>query len=227
MQVEASSSAKHALAAATDGYAAAAIGGFPSARYFCAMPDPGPATPRPATEAPTHLQLFLAFCLISLYGFGGVLAWTRRMMVEERRWMTPEEFNEAYALCQFLPGPNIVNMSVVFGSRVRGPGGALMALLGLIGPPVLIVTILGVLYARFGDITAIGRVLGSVAAAAAGLLIATVVKMAKPILRDWRNPLLAVGAAAFLAVGPLHWSLPLVFAVLAPISIGLSWWVRR
>lgn len=186
-----------------------------------------PATEPPAQEPPTHLQLFLAFSLISLYGFGGVLAWTRRMMVEERRWMTPAEFNEAYALCQFLPGPNIVNMSVVFGSRVRGASGALMALFGLIGPPVVIVTILGILYAHYGEIEAIGRVLGSVAAAAAGLLIATVVKMARPIVRNWRNPLLAVGAAAFVAVGPLHWSLPLVFLVLAPVGIGLSWLVRR
>ena len=73
--------------------------------------------------APTLLELFLAFALISLCGFGGVLAWSRRMLVEERKWMTPEEFNDAYALCQFLPGPNVVNLSVVFGRRIRGPVG--------------------------------------------------------------------------------------------------------
>ena len=72
---------------------------------------------------PTLLELFLAFALISLCGFGGVLAWSRRMLVEKRQWMTAEEFNDAYALCQFLPGPNVVNLSVVFGQRIRGPAG--------------------------------------------------------------------------------------------------------
>jgi chromate transporter len=180
-----------------------------------------------AQSAPTLLQILLSFSLISLYGFGGVLAWTRRMMIEERRWMTPEEFNDAYALCQFLPGPNIVNLSVVFGARVRGVLGAAMALSGLLCPPVAIVSLLGLLYAWYGEVAAIKNVLSCIAPAAAGLLIATVAKMAGPVLRDWRDPGLAVGGAAFVAVGPLGWSLPLVFAVLAPLSLLLAWWMRR
>ena len=113
------------------------------------MAEIGSTPPAHATQsAPTLLQILLSFSLISLYGFGGVLAWTRRMMIEERRWMTPEEFNDAYALCQFLPGPNIVNLSVVFGARVRGVPGAAMALAGLLCPPVAIVSLLGLLYAR-------------------------------------------------------------------------------
>jgi chromate transporter len=183
--------------------------------------------PQPSAKAPTLTQILVSFSLISLYGFGGVLAWSRRMMVEERRWMTPEEFNDAYALCQFLPGPNIVNLSVVFGSRVRGATGAAMALAGLLLPPVVIVTVLGMLYASYGEVAAIGQALAAVAAAAAGLLIATVVKMAAPLLRDWRNPGLVVAAAAFVAVGPLGWPLPWVFAGLAPLSVALAWWVRR
>src|SRR3954471_17694319 len=89
------------------------------------MSDTPPAHPRPV---PTLLDLLIAFCLISLSGFGGVLYWSRRMMVEERKWLTADEFNEAYALCNFLPGPNIVNFSVVFGRQIAGtvgaPGGA-------------------------------------------------------------------------------------------------------
>ena len=77
-----------------------------------------PVTP---ANAPSLLDLFIAFATISASGFGGVLAWSRRVIVERRRWMTPEEFTEAYALCQFLPGPNVVNLSVVFGSRVSRP----------------------------------------------------------------------------------------------------------
>jgi len=185
------------------------------------------SAPQPSAPAPTLTQILVSFSLISLYGFGGVLAWSRRMMVEERRWMTPEEFNDAYSLCQFLPGPNIVNLSVVFGSRVRGATGAAMALAGLLLPPVVIVTVLGVLYASYGEVAAIGQALAAVAAAAAGLLIATVGKMAAPLMRDWRNPGLAVAAAAFVAVGPLGWPLPWVFMVLAPLSVALAWCVRR
>ena len=185
------------------------------------------SAPQPPATPPTLTQILVSFSLISLYGFGGVLAWSRRMMVEERRWMTPEEFNDAYALCQFLPGPNIINLSVVFGSRVRGATGAAMALTGLLVPPVAIVTLIGILYAAYGDVAAIGQALAAVAAAAAGLLIATVVKMAAPLLRDWRDPGLLVAAAAFVAVGPLGWPLPWVFAILAPLSVALAWWVRR
>ncbi len=82
----------------------------------------------PASPAPTLPELFVAFALIALCGFGGVLAWSRRMLVEERRWMTAPEFDDAYALCQFLPGPNVVNLSVVFGRRIRGLPGAAVAL---------------------------------------------------------------------------------------------------
>jgi chromate transporter len=183
--------------------------------------------PKLPSQPPSLLQILASFSLISLYGFGGVLAWSRRMMVEERRWMTPAEFNDAYALCQFLPGPNIVNLSVVFGSRVRGAPGATMALAGLLGPPLVIVSLLGLAYARYGEVAAISQILSGVAAAAAGLLIATVVKMALPLLRTWRDPGLIVAFAAFAAIGPLGWPLPWVIAVLAPLSLALAWWVRR
>src|SRR6202008_2019333 len=103
-----------------------------------ALPAPRAAESLGAAAGPPRLsELFIAYAIISLYGFGGVLAWSRRMMVEERRWLSSEQFNEAYALCAFLPGPNIVNFSVIFGSRVRGPLGGLTALVGLLGPPML------------------------------------------------------------------------------------------
>src|SRR3979409_2354116 len=132
------------------------------------------APPPPVSSPPpTLLELWVAFALIALCGFGGVLAWSRRMLVEERRWMTPEEFNDAYALCQFLPGPNVVNLSVVFGRRIRGPIGSAVALVGLIGPPFVIVTLISVVYGWFGEIGALRRMLMGVAAAAAGLVLGT------------------------------------------------------
>lgn len=180
----------------------------------------------PAQPEPTLSGLFIAFATISLSGFGGVLAWSRRMMVEERRWLTPEQFNEAYALCAFLPGPNIVNFSVIFGSRMRGPLGGLTALVGLIGPPMVLIVILGALYAHYGDLPALRRALVGVAAAAAGLLMATVAKMARPLFRDRAivAPLIAV--ATFIAIGIMHWPLALVLIVIVPVSIAYAW-VRR
>src|SRR6516164_8857038 len=101
-----------------------------------APPAPAPNAQTAAAPQPTIAELFLAFAAISLSGFGGVLAWARRIMVERRRWFTAEQFNEAFALCAFLPGGNIVNFAVIFG---RGPFGALAAVAGLLGPPVVLI----------------------------------------------------------------------------------------
>src|SRR4030081_22410 len=100
---------------------------------------------------PGLLELFVAFAKMSLAGFGGVLVWARRGIVDQHQWMTAEEFNETYALCHFLPGPNIVNLSVVFGSRIRGVPGGLAALTGLLGPPIDVVTLLAALSSHFGE----------------------------------------------------------------------------
>ncbi len=167
-------------------------------------------------------ELFVAFAITALLGFGGVLAWARRMLVEERRWMTAEEFNETYALCNFLPGPNVVNLSVVFGSRVRGPLGSIVALAGLMIPPVVLVTLVGMLYARFGELPAVRHMLAGMAAAAAGLIAATVAKMAGPLFRNRAivGPLIALSTCA--AVGVIQWSLPLVLVIVAPVSIAFA-----
>src|SRR3979490_1141287 len=136
------------------------------------------------SPAPTSLfALFIAFAKISLAGFGGVLVWARRGIVDQHRWMTAEEFNETFALCHFLPGPNIVNLSVVFGSRFRGVAGGVAAFAGLVGPPVVIVPILAALYARFGEIDALRRILAGVSCAAVGLLISVVFRMMLPLIK--------------------------------------------
>src|SRR3954464_11413386 len=126
-----------------------------------------PAAVTPAAP-PGLIELFLAFAKVSLSGFGGVLVFARRAIVEKHRWMTADEFNETYALCHFLPGPNIVNLSVVFGSRIRGIAGSAAAFTGLVGPPLVIVSILGAVYARYGDIPALQRILAGVSCAAIG-----------------------------------------------------------
>jgi chromate transporter len=181
----------------------------------------------PAPGVPSLLDIFTAFASIALSGFGGVLAWARRGLAERRKWMTPEEFNDLFALAQFLPGPNIVNFSVVYGSRLRGPWGAAAAFLGLLGPPLVIVTLLGMAYVRFSDIDALRRVLSGVSAAAAGVLIGTVAKMAIPMLRENFGPPVVLALLTFLAIGVMRWPMPIALAFLVPLSIGVSWWVRR
>jgi chromate transporter len=186
-----------------------------------------PSSPSsPSDPSPTLLELFVAFALIALCGFGGVLAWSRRMLVEERKWMTAEEFNDAYALCQFLPGPNVVNLSVVFGRRIRGLLGAAVASAGLLGPPFVIVSVIGFVYARFGEIAALQRMLIGVAAAAVGLVLGTCAKMALPLLRDRFGIAPLIVLATFASVGILRWPLPWALAVLVPLSIAIAW-VRR
>jgi chromate transport protein ChrA len=104
-----------------------------------APPAPVPTTrPAAAPPRPSIGVLFLAFAAISLSGFGGVLAWARRIMVERRRWFTAKQFNEAFALCAFLPGGNMINFALIFGARMRGPPGALAAVAGLLGPPMIL-----------------------------------------------------------------------------------------
>src|SRR6266568_4427236 len=93
------------------------------------------APPSATPQVPSLSELFRAFAIVSLSGFGGALPWARRMIVERKHWMTAQEFAETFALSQFLPGPNVINFSVVFGARFGGAAGAAVALGGLLGPP--------------------------------------------------------------------------------------------
>ena len=191
------------------------------------MPTDSPPAAVPAPEFPIATPpgltaLFVAFAKMSLAGFGGVLVFARRAIVEQHRWMTAEEFNETFALCHFLPGPNIVNLSVVFGSRFRGAAGAATAFAGLVGPPVLVVTILAALYARFGEVDALRHILAGVSCAAVGLLIAVVFRMMTPLVRKRDLVGLVVLAAVFIAIGLLRLPLPAVLLVAIPVSIAIT-----
>jgi chromate transporter len=190
---------------------------------------PASVIPAPANHLPppSVLALFFAFAKISLAGFGGVLAFARRGIVEEHRWMTADEFNETYALCHFLPGPNVVNLSVVFGSRFRGIIGGVAAFAGLVGPPMVLVTILAALYLRYGEIDALRRILAGVSCGAVGLLISAIFKMMTPLLRRRDVAALAVMVLVFLAIGIARLPLQAVLLVMAPLSIAITFVMRR
>src|SRR5437763_13640603 len=197
---------------------------MPSESPLAAIPAPdiqNPAAP------PGLIELFLAFAKVSLSGFGGVLVFARRAIVGKYRWMTADEFNETYALCHVLPGPNICNLSVVFGARIRGIPGSLAAFTGLVGPPVIIVSALAMIYARYGEIPALQRTLAGVSCAAVGLVIGVAARMMGPLLKR-RDPV-ALGflIAVFAAIGLLRLPLPPVLLVAIPLSIAVSWAMSR
>ena len=181
----------------------------------------------PTSTPPGLIALFVAFAKMSLAGFGGVLVWARRGIVDQHRWMTAEEFNETYALCHFLPGPNVVNLSVVFGSRFRGIPGGIAAFAGLVGPPVVIVIILAALYAHFGEIDALRRILAGVSCAAVGLLISAAFRMMMPLLKRRDLVGLAVLVAVFIAIGLVRLPLPAVLLVAIPLSLAITFAMRR
>jgi chromate transporter len=176
---------------------------------------------------PSVFELFIAFSKVSLSGFGGVLPWARRVIVEQRAWMNANEFNEALALCQFLPGPNVVNFSILFGSRAQGVPGAVASFAGLLGPPVMIVLALGMLYERFGGLEPLRHMLAGMAAAAAGLIVATAGKMGLALLRQHSWSAALAASAALILVGVAGCPLPVALLFLVPCSIGLAWWRRR
>jgi chromate transporter len=155
------------------------------------------------------------------------LVFARRAIVEQHRWMTADEFNETFALCHFLPGPNIVNLSMVFGARLRGIAGGIAAFTGLLLPPTLIMTVLAIIYARFGDVEVLRRILAGISCAAVGLLIAVVFRMMAPVLKRMDVLALILLFGVFVAIGVLRLPLQAVLLVAIPVSIGATFWMRR
>ena len=188
------------------------------------MPTPPEPRPLPLSPAPPTLgELFRGFLGVGLMGFGGVLPWTRRMVVEQRGWLSGPEFTDLLALCQFLPGPNVANLSVALGTRFHGVPGALASLAGLLTAPVAVVLALGSLYARFGQHPEVRGAFEGLAAAASGLLVAMACRIAWP-LRSSPAAVLIV-ALAFVAIALLR--LPLLPTLLALAALGVLVMPRR
>jgi chromate transporter len=177
-----------------------------------------------AAAAASLRELFTGFLLVGVSGFGGVLPFARRMLVEERRWLTPDGFNEILALAQFLPGPNIVNVSVIVGRRFQGVAGSLAASVGLMLMPLVILLTLATLYAEVAQYPLAQRVTHGVSAAAAGLMVAVALKMGQPLRKSaWKIVLVVV---AFVAIGIVRLPLLWVLAVLGPVSYAIAWRLR-
>jgi chromate transporter len=175
--------------------------------------------------------LFRAFSRIALTGFGGVLPFAYRGLVEKRAWLSPAEFAEFLGLSQMLPGPTICNVALMVGHKYAGTRGALAALAGMIVFPFLLVIALGALYQHYGNLPAVRDALHGMAAIAAGLVLATAVKMAIAMYRNRepiRRQVLQTGLLllAFVGLALLGWRLIGVFGLLAVIGTPLFYWLR-
>ncbi|MFL9922857.1 chromate transporter [Herbaspirillum lusitanum] len=167
--------------------------------------------------APTSKELFTGFLGLGMTAFGGALPLAHRMVVERHRWLSEAEFTELLGLCQFLPGGNIINLSVALGMKFRGVKGALAAISGLIAVPSAVVVVLGMIYQHFQNDPNIKHLFAGLAAAAAGLLIQMAVKIALPLRKNL--VLAAVALVCFIAIALLRIPLLWTMLVMTPISI--------
>lgn len=176
--------------------------------------------PRPQSLS----DLFISFTLLALQGFGGVLAIVQHELVEKKRWMTREEFVEEWAVAQIMPGPNVVNLSLMIGARYFGLPGALAALAGMLTVPLVIVLLLTFFYAQFADHPGLAGALRGMGAVAAGLITAAGLRLLSTLKT---NPLglpvsLAFAIACFVAIALLRWPLFYVLPSLGAIAYALA-----
>ncbi len=165
-------------------------------------------------------ELARAFLKMGLCGFGGVLPFARRVLVEERGWLSEREFAEVLGLCQALPGPNIVNASIVIGERFGGFAGAVTCTLSLMTAPLVILIILAELYAHWAGVPLVDAAIGGMALAAASLIGGNGLKMLRRLELPLRE--LSVAGATFAAVGLLHFPLVPVVVTMAFVSFALQ-----
>lgn len=174
-------------------------------------------------------DLYCSFTKIALQGFGGVVAIIQRELVEHKRWLTDEQFLEEWAVAQVLPGPNVVNLSLMLGARYFGLRGALASLAGMLSVPSILALMFGVLYATFSTNPGVIGATRGMSAAAAGLIIATGLRMTAGLKT---NPLgltrcIVFGVLCFVGIGLLRWPLTDVLSVLGLISCWLAYRALR
>jgi chromate transporter len=183
-------------------------------------------TSEPSARAP-HVSLstlLSVFFRVGLASFGGsTAAFLYREVVKTRGWMSEEEFLAALTLSQVMPGANPVNMSLYIGSHLRGGLGGFVAAFGLVGPPFVVILILGGLYARYGSVPAVQAVLAGVVAVGVAMVLQLGTQLARGIKRI--VPAL-IAATIFIAVGILNWPMIPVVIVLTPLSVGFELWMQ-
>lgn len=188
-----------------------------------AVPAAGSET-RPRPQSPA--DLFLSFTWLALQGFGGVLAVVQRVLVEDKRWLTREEFVQEWAVAQVLPGPNIVNLALMLGDRHFGWRGAFAAVGGVLFVPLLVVLALALLHSHFAGVPQVDGALRGMGAVTAGLITATGLKLMTALRTHPLGPLpcAVLVIATFAAIALLRWPLGWVLLGLGGPACVLTWW---
>ncbi|MBS7811947.1 chromate transporter [Roseococcus pinisoli] len=172
------------------------------------------------SERPSRTALFLGYLQIGLTSFGGVNAWARRFFVEKKGWLTEQEYAEVLGIGQVLPGPNALNTAIGIGTYFHGATGAIVCALGLFTGPMVLLAAVASLYDTYGQLPLVRAILTGIAAAAAGMVMGTAVKMVTK-LRPSRT-LLCIGLAAF-TLAALKVRMPYVLLMLAPLGLIAAW----
>jgi chromate transporter len=210
-----------------------AIPDSPSTDALAAGVGPEPEHPGPSGPA----DLFIAFSKLALSGFGGVMPFAYRDLVERRKWIEAREFAGLLAVAQVLPGPTICNLSIMYGYRVAGLAGSCAAVAGMVIAPTFLVIGLAVLWQRFGGLDWVKAALAGMSAVAIGLIAATGTKMGiglfqRDVKREqpgsayWsgrRALQVLLCGLAFAGVGVLRWPLVTVVLILAPVAVAIAW----
>ena len=171
-------------------------------------------------------ELFWGFSMLSLQGFGGVMAVTQRELIERRRWMPLEPFLEDWAVAQVLPGPNVANLGVILGDRWFGARGAAVCLLGLFLFPLIIVGLLALVVTRWQDVPWVQGALHGMGLMVVAMILTTAVKLAAALRTHVGGlPFCALaGAATFIAMAVLRLPLAWVLLVVGSLSCGWTYW---
>ena len=169
---------------------------------------------------PSLWQLYKTAFILGATGFGGVLPLLHRMLVEKRQWLSDARFAELLGLCQFLPGGNAVNLCVAMGVEFHGVKGGFTALTGLLTAPVIIIILLGNTWTRFHDNPLVSSLFAGISAAAAGLIIATGIKLLAAMPRKWSA--LVVLAGVILSTALFRIPLLPVLVIAVPVSALLA-----
>lgn len=171
-------------------------------------------------------ELFLAFTWLALQGFGGVLAVVQRELVDRRQWLTREQFVEDWAMAQLMPGPNVVNLSMMIGDRHFGPRGALAALAGMLLAPLMVVLLVAVLWSQVASHPVAQNALRGMGAVSAGLVMGAGLRLMGALKTNPMGTLACsvLALASFVMVAWLRWPLTVVLPLLGLLACGWAWW---
>jgi chromate transporter len=189
------------------------------------LPAAAPTAPRGPSQPSSKTDLFVSFTWLALQGFGGVLAVVQRELVEKKRWMTRDEFIEEWAVAQIMPGPNVINLSLMIGARHFGLAGAMAALAGMLAAPLVVVLLLALVYTQYAHNPHMAGALRGMGAVAAGLIAATGVKLIPALQANvlGRGLCALLGGLCFVGIALLRW--PLIYMLLGLGAVGfvLAW----